>query len=300
MRWPCVLLLALPACSQVLGIEDLDGPCTVSTGCGDSQVCDLTAPGGAQCIARDGDLDGDGIPNAMDFCQHKAGGKFDEDQDGMGDECDPCPIAKPPATPDPDGDEVDRPCDPDPATPGDTIALFDGFNNGIPMGWKVEGPWEARGGEVLISPPEASTLFALSAPLPLSSKHVAVIAQYRVDTVDGAATQARVGVTALDRRPAGITEITCGGSRAGGIDSVLLQTDTGASAMPLLDLFEPASLYQVAERIDNAFGQCAIVADERGGAVEQSTLGESPSEGGVFVRGVTARFQYVLVIQRKP
>lgn len=300
VRLACVLVLALPACSQVLGIEELAGPCTLDNGCGGGQVCDLTAPGGAQCISREGDIDGDGIPNAMDFCHHKMGGKFDEDQDGMGDECDPCPIARPPAKPDTDGDAVDSPCDPDPAEPGDQISAFDGFNAGIPVGWRIEGPWQPRGGEIVITPTDASTTFSLSAPVPLSTPHVAVLAQYRVDSVDGAATQARVGVMASDRRPAGITEISCGGSRAGGIDSVLLQTDTGASAQPLLDLFAPASLYRVAERIDGALGQCAMVADERGGAVQQGTSGESSSEGGLFVRGVTARFQYLLVIQRKP
>jgi hypothetical protein len=156
-----------------------------------------------------------------------------------------------------------------------------------------------RGGEAVITPPDASTIFSLSAPVALSTPHIAVLGQYRVDAVDGAATQARIGVTAIDRRPANITAITCGGSRAGGIDSVLLDTDTGAAASPLLDLFEAASLYRVAERIDNALGQCAMVADDRNGAVQQSTSGEASSEGGVFVRGVKARFQYVLVVQRK-
>jgi hypothetical protein len=287
-------------CSQLLGIENLDGPCTVAAGCGDGEVCDMSAPGGSTCIDSDGDLDNDGIPNTQDFCHHAPGGKFDEDQDGLGDECDPCPIARPPATPDTDGDGVDSPCDPEPGIAGDQITAFSGFNAGLPPGWIASGPWEARGGEVVITAPDPTTTFTLTAPLPLLSAHVAVLGQYRIDRVDAAATQNRAGVTAIDIRPAGMSVVTCGGSRSGGTDSVLLDTDAGASSQAFTNLFDPASLYRVAERIDNAQGACAMIADAQTTAVQQATLGEKPSQGGLVVRGVTARFQYLLVIQRKP
>ena len=41
-----------------------------------------------------------------------------------------------------------------------------------------------------------------------------------------------------------------------------------------------------------------MIADNEQGAVAQNTGGTAPSEGGVFVRGAVARFQYVLVVQR--
>src|SRR5438105_2394132 len=76
------------------GSAHLGAPCSQTHPCGDDEVCDLTDPNGPICIDANGDLDGDGIPNRLDHCNHMPGGEFDEDQDGLGDECDPCPIAK--------------------------------------------------------------------------------------------------------------------------------------------------------------------------------------------------------------
>src|SRR3954463_15183255 len=96
------------------------GACDASNKCDDGQICDRTNPGGQVCIDASGDVDGDGIPNGKDFCQHMKGGASDEDGDGIGDECDACPIAAPGAA-DADGDAVAAPCDPDTRTPGDRI-----------------------------------------------------------------------------------------------------------------------------------------------------------------------------------
>src|ERR1043165_5666863 len=109
------LWAGLAACGATTTTQ-IGGPGDASSKCDDGQVCDRTATGGAVCIDAGGDLDNDGIPNAKDFCQHLAGGANDEDGDGIGDECDACPIAKPPATAETDGDGGDAPCDPDPKT----------------------------------------------------------------------------------------------------------------------------------------------------------------------------------------
>src|SRR5690242_14944580 len=144
-----LLILMLAGCSGA----SLGGPCSVAHACGDGAICDLTDPDGPTCIDAAGDVDGDGIPNGNDFCEHAPGGAHDEDADGIGDDCDPCPIAKPPASPDPDGDAVDSPCDPDPHTAGDTILLFDGFADGLGSNWTPTTPasWTAVGGELVVS-----------------------------------------------------------------------------------------------------------------------------------------------------
>lgn len=277
------------------------GPCTRDEACARGEVCNLSAPdapGMGTCIPDDGDIDGDGLRNDRDFCHGQPGGAYDEDLDLLGDDCDRCPIAPPPATPDADGDELDSPCDPDPGAAGDQVVAFDGFNAPLPETWSMTPGWELRGGEVVATPPEPTEFLTLVAPLPLVTTKLAVLAQYRVDRVDASATQNFAGVTAIDRRPAGVSTVVCGGSRAGGIDSVLLDTDTGASSMRLMNLFDPAGRYRVAERIDGIQSACAMISDTEMTAVQQTTGGEAPTEAGLTVRAATVRFQYLLVIQR--
>lgn len=294
MRIAWIIVLAFGCGAETGGPCSLDAP-----DCGDNGICNLNTPDGmGVCIDNDGDVDSDGIPNARDFCNATMGGGFDEDGDLLGDICDPCPIARPPTAPDPDGDAVDAPCDPDSSTPGDSIVLFEGFNNGMPEGWKTIGTWDFRGGEVIGTPPDPSTTAQLTGPLTLITTKMAVLGSYRIDSVDMQATSSYVGITAIDKRPAGTSSIGCGGQRAGGADALLLDTDTGASAKPFANLFDAASRYRVAQKVEGITAACSMIADAEQGAVTQNTGGTAPSESGVFVRGAVARFQYVLVVQR--
>jgi hypothetical protein len=293
-----VIAVALTACGDV----EVGGPCSLDDPCDDGAVCNLSADGSdgraGICIVGSGDIDGDGLRNDKDFCNAKPGGQFDEDLDGIGDDCDPCPIARPPAIADADGDAVDSPCDPDASAAGDAIAVFDGFNAGMPSGWKTVGMWDFRGGEVIATANDPTMFATLLAPLPLVTTKLAVLAQYRIDRVDTTATQNFAGVTTVDRRPAGVSVVQCGGHRAGNVDSVLLDTDTGAMATPLESLFDTAGRYRVAQRTTGAQAGCALQTETAMGAAQQSTGGESPTEGGLVAKAVTARFQYLLVVQR--
>jgi hypothetical protein len=94
--------------------------------------------------------------------------------------------------------------------------------------------------------------------------------------------------------------VSCGGQRAAGADSLLLDTDTGAAPKPFTNLFDSASRYRVAEKLEGITAACSMIADNEQGAVAQNTGGNAPTEGGVFTRGATARFQYLLVVQRSP
>ncbi|MEO8702701.1 MAG: hypothetical protein ABI867_21835 [Kofleriaceae bacterium] len=285
------LLVGCGASAELGGTCSLDDPC-------DNAVCDFTDPAGPTCIERDGDLDGDGIPNNQDFCNHADGGRFDEDRDGIGDDCDRCPIAPPPSQPDSDNDTVDSPCDPDPSEDGDTIVVFEGFNEGIPSTLTATAGWQVMGGEAIGTPTAADVDEELTAALPLTSQTVAVVGQYRVDTVLAAATQSFAGVETLDERPAGGSEILCSGSRTGSIDRLLLVTDTGTSTKDFTNLFNTASVYRVALSLAGAGAGCAMIADEERGATQTSTNGELMNRAGLVVRGAVARFQYLLVVQR--
>ncbi len=260
----------------------------------------LLACGASTDDDPDGDDDGDGIPNSRDLCPDQAGGMFDEDLDGIGDECDRCPIAPPPATPDRDNDELDSPCDPDPTVDGDRIVLFDGFNAAeLPTGWRVTTPsaWRIVGGELIVEAP--SVLESLTAPLPLTTTHTAVLSRYRIDAIDAAASENAASVIAIDRRPAGTSVVSCGGSRSGGTDRLLLDTDTANMADDFTtSLFDPADLYRVAARVDNATAACALISGRETGAVQASTSGQAMTEAGLSARSATVRFGYLLVVQR--
>ncbi len=292
-----LVVLVLAGC----GSDDpaLGTPCDGPGECG-GNVCDLTDPEGGSCIASSGDLDGDGIPNTKDFCHHEPGGDFDEDRDGIGDVCDRCPTAPPPADPDGDGDAVDSPCDPDPDVGGDTIAVFEGFNAGLPASWTASPGWSFVGGDAIATPVDPVVVEQLTTPLPLISQHVAILGQYRTDAVDPISTQSFVGVIASDRRPAGSSNVQCAGTRTGATDQLVLDTGITTGTKGFENLFDPASLYRVVIQLDLAQAACAMVADAEVGAVQATSEGEAMTEAGLVTRGATARFQYLLVVQRTP
>lgn len=289
----CVLLVGCGASTSTGGMCDRDTPCS-----GD-EVCDFTSPDGVPvCVDPDGDDDGDGLPNKRDFCQHVAGGKYDEDLDGIGDDCDRCPIAPPPAVADTDTDAVDSPCDPDPDIDGDQIVVFSGFNDVPPDTWKRSAGWTTVGGEIVATPGATATA-TLTAPLPLVSTHVAILARYRIDALEAGATESAASVTGIDRRPAGVTTVTCGASRIGSTDRVLLDTTTATAQKNFMSsLFDTAGLYRVAAQLDGATAACALIGDTETGAVQANGPGEAMTEAGLSARGATVRFSYLLVVQR--
>lgn len=103
--------------------------------------------------ANPDDLDGDGIPNAVDNCPHTPNpDQHDEDGDGVGDVCDNCPSVANPSQADtselavrqfPDG--VGDACDPQPALGGNKIPAFFPFAQGAEAmafsgtGWTISG-----------------------------------------------------------------------------------------------------------------------------------------------------------------
>ena len=292
-----MLALVLAACGDVVS----GGPCSATKHCSGNEVCDMTDPDGAKCVSGDGDEDGDGLPNKRDFCQHQAGGQFDEDLDGIGDDCDACPVAPPPAIADTDGDGVDSPCDPYPTTPGDKIVLFNGFNDPtLPNGWKTSAAWTIQGGEAKVVPAGATSVETLSGPLPGVSTKISLLTQYRVDGVESGATEIDATVVGIDQRPAGVTTIVCGGSRVGTMDRLLLDTGVSGATDPMTQLFDTAGLYRVAMKLEGAQAQCALIADRDTGAAQANSAGEAMTSGGVSARGAMIRFSYVLVVQHDP
>ena len=299
-----LVVVMLAACGEDGGGGDDGGgegdACGALQPCGSGLACSVTHTDDnkvGECFAASGDIDGDGLTNDKDYCNAMPGGEYDEDRDLIGDICDRCPIAEPPDTADPDNDEVDSPCDPDPREPGDKIVVFEGFRNGIPNAWKKTGAWEQRGGDVVVTPDSSTAIAQLTTALPLVANNMAILVQYRIDAVDTAAARNYVGLVGRDERPASVEEVRCGGQRSGG-DSLYIETKASAMGEAIIDAFDSSSLYSVSMRVQNLNAACAMIADNVMIAAQATTGGQSLSEAGLFVQGATARFQYLLVIQR--
>jgi len=297
------LALALAVVLAAACGSTLDGPCSLTAPCDNGQICDFTAEGGPVCISGDGDLDGDGLPNGSDFCEHAAGGAFDEDKDGVGDECDHCPIAPPRATPDADGDMVDSPCDPEPTEAGEEIVFFDGFGNGL-GDWKPTTPaaWMNGGaGEVVVALAGVPTQDYLARTI-AAKRTLAIEAGYRVERVENSATRHLVGVYATDPRPAGVAKMQCAVSRADATlqDLVVVETNTGAmSQMTTEPALLSSKVYRAGAYASGTSAGCSVIADNAPvGAVQTSITPESMAQIALTAQAITVRFQYVLVVGR--
>lgn len=261
----------------------------------------MTAPGGAVCIEADGDVDNDGIENKLDFCQHLAGGKYDEDGDGIGDECDACPIAKSDGR-DTDNDGVDSPCDPHPAEDGDKIVFFTGFNDGaFPAKFITSAGWKVVGGEAIMTPANAQTREEAVISAGSTTGNIAIMTSYRIDAFAAGSNGGDAGVFGLSNLPmSGKITADCKGSRVGDVDSLNLQTDAGSNSKVFQNLFDTAASYRVVEQLQGVNVACAVVGPTVAsqGAITTVSNGNPPTQAGLFARGATIRFSYLLVVEK--
>ena len=260
----------------------------------------MTAPDGPECISASGDLDADGIPNDKDFCQHANGGASDEDQDGIGDDCDHCPIAAPRDTPDPDGDAVDSPCDPDPHTAGDEILLFDNFASTLNARWKPTTPaaWKVQGGELVASLGTVTDQEYLTTGV-IGKSNISIEASYRIDKLEASNAQHLVALYMSDPRPAGVASAQCGVTKAdvGTNELVVVETNQGAMNQIVTGAFDTADLYRAGAYVSGTRAGCSVIGNGTPlGTVQASITPDQLSSISLTARAVTVRFQYVLIV----
>jgi hypothetical protein len=176
----------------------LGAPCNdITEPCPDDQQCIQGLCGGPRNRTDGGseidapstpeDRDGDGIPNEMDNCPDVSNAdQANEDGDKFGDACDPCPIVADDNPVDSDGDGVADACDPHPNTPGDKIAVFTGFNAGVPGTWQMMGSITPGTGEITITDPAGGFTSAVPPIGPIGNATISagVIADQTVGNLD--------------------------------------------------------------------------------------------------------------------
>ena len=294
-----LLSLVVVGCSDNATISD--GPCSLTEPCGATAVCDFTAPEGPTCIPIDGDLDGDGLANDKDFCQHQDGGAFDEDTDGIGDDCDRCPIAPPRSTPDTDTDMVDAPCDPAPTTDGDEILLFDGFQNGLDARWMATtaSAWNVQGGEMIATLSGVPDQEFMKTNV-VGKNTIAVEASFRVDKVETSASRHLVGVFANDPRPAGVADMACYVTKADATPNselVVVETNQGAMNKATTEAFNSANIYRAGATASGTRAGCVVLSNGNPlGAVQATITADQLSQVGLTAHATSVRYQYVLVV----
>ena len=112
----------------------------------------------------------------------------------------------------------------------------------------------------------------------------------------------RVSASAVDARPAGVAQFDCGVTRSDiSTDEVVdLETDqSSVSHGTMYSAFNTASLYRSAAYASGNTVGCVVIGDNMGLATIQTAITpDALGEVKLEARGVTARFQWVLVVGR--
>ncbi len=285
-------------------------PCDPAIGnCPTGQSCQLDGteyrcllPGTAVDAAADAEIDastdndGDGIPNTVDNCPTVANpDQHDEETDTVGDVCDPCPITG--NNSDGDGDGVGDECDPRPKIAGDSFVVFEPFAGAaLPVGWTTGNTtWTVSGDELRIA--SSSGVVASVRTNLVATPRMMAVASVIPDQAFGAV--ASVGMVMPYASQLGGGGIQCslfqsGASRLLSLYDLVTNAVLDNDPYPWTDDTQHVLLMV---RSDTNY-QCSDLTS----MTAQSAVGTSATQImtptiGLRTEGVTARFQYLMIVK---
>ena len=302
MRWVLLLFAGCYSASPATGV-----PCDPATpNCPAGQMC-VSRAGDFVCDTEPGDpgdantpdtsspndIDGDGIPNAIDNCPMKANAnQANEDADATGDVCDNCPPF-PSTGVDADADGVGDVCDPHLLIPGDSIALFEGFAGAaLPAGWTATGSWSVQLGS-LYSKASGNDLDTLVIPY----------AHTPNQTISAFATITELendigGSIGIVDRFDGNQGLHCGGGSAGGELFGLINAANGVFQDSKPHPFDVGTLYRMTfTRVGKQY-ECVTVQTS-GTTVQTKTDFDTTAGANIGFRNRTASasFPWIMVVK---
>ena len=255
----------------------------------DASIVADAMPDGSPII----DSDGDGIVDANDNCPSNANpGQENEDGDKFGDVCDPCPPVADDNPADDDGDGVANACDPNPMTPGDSIALFEGFHHGVPAtGWMVTGTWTAANDAISIDDTAAP-----AGPMLLHASrttHETVSARVTITNLGGASGGR--GVAVMD--DAGPTSsVVCHITPSAGGHLTLIDPSVALFNAVAFAVATNTPVTLRERRDETAYICYGSDATQNQMVSGSSTTAAMPSAAGVRVRGMAATFEWIMLV----
>jgi hypothetical protein len=264
------------------------------------ETCELTALDALDAGTEPGpdateDREHDGVLDDVDNCPDVANPKqTDEDNDLVGDACDPCPPLQ--DNEDNDGDGVGDACDPNPGAAGDKLVAFVGFTDPLPQGWSSSGTFMMNNGEgVLIAGDSATSLVSMASP---PTARVEVRASLVVDVIT--ASGLNLGsVNLIDRmQPNTDSSIACQLSGlADGTQEQLRLFDASAAAVIVGSphAFGPAAPLELKLQRSGTSYTCSATSPATAVA-GAATFSPAAPRIGVRVRGAAARFRWLMLV----